>query len=198
MSNTMKRIKITRGYCVFGVLFYASLSILSLANSVFCAFHISTLVKSAEGASELSRGVCYFGAMLVVFVFLTPILFTELISFLRLRGLEILLLPDGLKISKNAQDYFVDNNDSVICYCMMGWLIVWPLNGNTHLLLLRKGFLNWHGRKLRSYLRARANYLCRSDEKKVLRDSLSLRSLRPWRYIRWPVLIEKTRSATNM
>lgn len=186
MRKVKKEIEISKVYCVFFSVVYGSLLGLGLVLSIYFAFLTIKVAKTAENIPKGFLGVVFGSLMSIVFLLLAKSMLVEFLSCIRLCGLRIRLLDDGLRISKNSQEYFIDKENSKILYCMMGWLIVWPLEAD-HVLLLRKSVLLWNCKILVPYFRETMNYISMREEKKKILKSMNITTYNPLKYVKWPV-----------
>ncbi len=177
-----KEIIFNKSFCVFFSIVYGSLFSLAISLSLYLLYlsikNFSLSEISSKEIIALGFGLC----LAFIFLMLAKSMFTDLWACIRLCGIHISLHKGGLTIRKGSQELIIDREESNVLYCMTGWLIIWPSN----MILLRKGFLLWHGKTIIPYFKEKMNYLETTKEKKQLIKSLSINTNNPIRYIKWP------------
>ncbi len=175
-------ITFNKSFCVFFAIVYGTLFSLALSLSFYLLYltikNISVPESISKGILNLGFGLC----LTFIFLLLAKSMFADLWACIRLCGLHITLQKAGLIIRKDSQEHIIDREKSKVLYCMTGWLIIWPSN----MILLRKGFLLWHGKTIIPHLKEKMNYLSSTKEKKQLIKSLSIKTYNPIRYSKWP------------
>ncbi|MCK5000666.1 MAG: hypothetical protein KAS23_14080 [Anaerohalosphaera sp.] len=123
---------------------------------------------------------------IVVFSVLSISMLAEVLSSIKLCGLEFHLQEESLILLKKQEKYNINKEDSKVLYCMMGWLIVWPSGEKINVLLLRKGFLGTQSEKLGLYFKSKMNYISSKKERQETLKKLGINRLNPIKYIKWP------------
>lgn len=165
---------------------YGFVLIVAVSLSVYMVFLMITDWQTTDSVWRLTLRPIFSGAVVVTMVGLIRSLFVDILALKWLCGLQILVQDGGFLLKKGSWEQFIAYDNCRVVFAMSGWVMVWRLEGDTFVLLLRRRTLLWKQDKMTPYFKQCVEFITvRRCGDQVLK-SLGIHIWRPWWYTRCP------------